>query len=263
MEKDFAVVKSKLLPDKYEYKSPLSKEFIAALKDNGVILNPSQKVYLNPSEVSKETREVKRFVSIFDVKGEALKENPERSGYTVTLEYKEKAGESDTRFAEAFRQKMYQLMDKQSRGALLSVQVNTKKMIDNMMDALGAMQNILIERERKTALFQFCKNHKIKTPIQLEIDMKKWVKDPKRQGNDKRYMRISIQDYDVTGMVANAINMPISKARMTHGTMIVHGSGMDMFFAIQHRVANAAKSAGYPKMFDDNRYIDKRYENRR
>ncbi|MCR4654715.1 MAG: hypothetical protein K5770_00570 [Lachnospiraceae bacterium] len=55
-------------------------------------------------------------------------------------------------------------------------------------------------------------------------------------------------------MVAEAVNLKVSKAQNTYGSLIIHGSGMDMGFALQSRVYQVACQVGYPDMFDRDMY---------
>ncbi len=103
-------------------------------------------------------------------------------------------------------------------------------------------------------IYDYVKRNKITTPIQLEIQLDKIVYDRNRQGNDARYFTVKINGETVTQMVAEATNLKISKARGTYGSLIIHGSGMDMGFALQDRMYRAAYQSGYPDMFDRDLY---------
>ncbi len=98
-------------------------------------------------------------------------------------------------------------------------------------------------------------NNKIKQPIKLELTLDKVVYDPHRQGKDTRYFKVCIGDANVSQMVANATNLKISKAKGTYNDLIIHGSGMDMGFALQDRMYRAAVRNGHPNMFDRSEYI--------
>lgn len=165
---------------------------------------------------------------------------------------------ADEQFAETFRDKMNQTISAFGKGVLqerLGADV-AYNLVDAMRDANAEMFVRLAERERKTALFKFVKAQGFKCPIELDIDMRKWVKDPAKQGNDRRYLRVLIRGRDVTRMVANAIDQPMSRRKDAPNTMIVHGCGMDMFFWVQNTVSKKAARAGYDGMFHDHRYRD-------
>lgn len=104
-------------------------------------------------------------------------------------------------------------------------------------------------------LYDFVRNKHFPTPIKLEIGLVKVVPDRDRCGNDARYFEVKIHGSTVTQMVAEATNLKISKARDTYNCLIVHGSGMDMGFALQDRLYHKASQAGYPNMFDKDEYI--------
>lgn len=110
------------------------------------------------------------------------------------------------------------------------------------------------------SLFTYITEKNISQPIQLEIGLDKIVYDKTRNGNDARYLTIKINKENVTQMIAEAVNLKISKAKDTYGSLIIHGSGMDMGFALQDRVYKAAYQAGYPNMFDRDiyKYLGKR-----
>ena len=115
------------------------------------------------------------------------------------------------------------------------------------------------------SLFTYVAEKNISQPIQLEIGLDKVVYDKTKNGNDARYFTIKINGENVTQMVAEAVNLKISKAQDTYGSLIIHGSGMDMGFALQDRVYHAACQAGYPNMFDRDiyKYLGKRIPGRR
>lgn len=104
------------------------------------------------------------------------------------------------------------------------------------------------------SLFTYVTEKNITQPIQLEIGLDKIVYDKTRNGNDARYFTVKINGENVTQMVAEAVNLKVSKARNSYGSLIIHGSGMDMGFALQDRVYRAACQAGYPDMFDRDMY---------
>ena len=117
-----------------------------------------------------------------------------------------------------------------------------------------------LEDVRKISLFAYVTRKNISQPIQLEIGLDKVIYDKTGNGNDTRYLTVRIDGKDVTQMVAEAANLKISKAQGTYGRLIIHGSGMDMGFALQDRVYRAAYQAGYPNMFDRDgyKYLGKR-----
>ena len=104
-------------------------------------------------------------------------------------------------------------------------------------------------------IYAWVLNNKIQQPIKLEIVLVKTVLDKAGNGNDARYFKVCIGGMNVTQMIAEATNLKLSKARNSYGCVIVHGSGMDMGFALQERMYRYACQAGYPKMFDMNDYI--------
>lgn len=110
------------------------------------------------------------------------------------------------------------------------------------------------------SLFTYVVEKNISQPIQLEIGLDKVVYDRTRNGNDARYLTVRINGENVTQMIAEAVSLKTSKAQDTYGSLIIHGSGMDMGFALQDRVYRAAYQAGYPDMFDRDgyKYLGKR-----
>lgn len=105
----------------------------------------------------------------------------------------------------------------------------------------------------ENAIYRYVERNHIKTPIQLEIGLDKVVYSP-YDGKDTRYLRVFINGKDVTTMVANATHHKISYARDTYGCLIIHGSNMDMGFALQDRMYRAAYIAGHKNMFDRDLY---------
>ena len=103
-------------------------------------------------------------------------------------------------------------------------------------------------------LYEWVLRNKIEQPIKLDIALEKIAYDKTGRGNDSRYFKVYIGGMNVTQMVAEAANLKLSKARDTRDCVIVHGSGMDMGFALQDRVQRAAYQAGYPNMFDRDLY---------
>lgn len=97
-------------------------------------------------------------------------------------------------------------------------------------------------------------------PIKLEIGLDKVVYDSTGNGKDTRYFTVKISGTDVTRLVAEATGLKLSRAKRTSGSLIVHGSGMDMGFFLQSRMYSAAYREGYPDMFDkdDYKYLGKR-----
>lgn len=99
-------------------------------------------------------------------------------------------------------------------------------------------------------LYNYIKINHIKTPLKLEIGLDKisndWI---------TRYFTIKINGNNVTGMVANALNVRISKAKDTFCSMIVHGCGMDMAFAIQYQLYKEFASVGLGNLIDRNNYV--------
>ncbi len=96
--------------------------------------------------------------------------------------------------------------------------------------------------------------HASTEPIKLEIGLDKFVPDSKKNGNDARYFSVFIGGKDVTALVAYATGLKTSTGYNTYGSIIIHGSGMDMGFALQSRMYSAACRDGYPDMFDKDEY---------
>ena len=126
----------------------------------------------------------------------------------------------------------------------------------------GELYAVLYDKTKRCTIFEFIKNQKLKTPVQLEIDMVKLKKDPFLQGNDRRYLKTYIDGRDVTAMVANAIDKKVSVGRNTFGTLMINGCGMDMFLAVQRQLHQRAERYGYHNMIDPYTYKNKFYENK-
>ena len=106
-------------------------------------------------------------------------------------------------------------------------------------------------------LIDYVKQNKITTPIKLKIGIVKVVPDRYRQGNDARYMRVYIEDIEVSRMVAEFTGLKVSHSRNAYETVIIHGSGMDMCFALADAVRSRAFYQGYPDMFsNDYKYME-------
>ena len=101
-------------------------------------------------------------------------------------------------------------------------------------------------------LFTYVAEQNILQPIQLKIGLDKIIY--KADGKEVRYLTVKIDKANVTQMVAEVVNLKVSKARDTYGSLIIHGSGMDVGKFIQESVFRAACQAGYPGMFDQNKY---------
>lgn len=110
------------------------------------------------------------------------------------------------------------------------------------------------------SIYKYVLDNHIEQPVQLEIGLDKVVYDRARNGKDARYFTVRIDGKNVTQMIAEAVGLKVSRARETYGSLIIHGTGMDMGFALQYRMYSAACQAGYPDMFDrdDYRYLGKR-----
>ena len=100
-------------------------------------------------------------------------------------------------------------------------------------------------------LIDYVKQNKIATPIKLKIGITKVVPDRYRQGNDARYMRVYIENVEVSRMVAEFTGLKVSHSRNAYETVIIHGSGMDMCFALADAVRSKAFYQGYPDMFSN------------
>ena len=103
-------------------------------------------------------------------------------------------------------------------------------------------------------LFDYVISNKISTPIKLGIGLHRVSYDRDHCGNDARYMKVYIEGKGVTQMVAEATNLGMSNAKDTKGCLIIHGSGIDIAFALQNRVSQKAIQAGYAQMFDRGGY---------
>lgn len=100
-------------------------------------------------------------------------------------------------------------------------------------------------------LIDYVIQNKIPQPVKLKIGIVKVVPDRYRQGKDARYMRVYINDIEVSRMVAEFTNLKVSHSRNAYETVIIHGSGMDMCFALAYAVRSKASYNGYPNMFAD------------
>ena len=106
-------------------------------------------------------------------------------------------------------------------------------------------------------LVHFIQNNHIETPVKLEIELIKLANRYSGTGNQSRYFRVSIGGKDLTQTIANIAGLKLSKARDTNGCLIIHGSGMDMGFALQDKIRRRACQEGYPDLFaDDYIYVD-------
>lgn len=110
------------------------------------------------------------------------------------------------------------------------------------------------------SIYNYVLQQNIKQPIKLEIELNKIAYDRNGCGNDARYFKVFINGKDVTTMVAAAVNLKMSYARNSYGCLIIHGSGMDMGFALQDKMYRASYQAGYPDMFDRDFYTYRGYK---
>lgn len=108
--------------------------------------------------------------------------------------------------------------------------------------------------EDSLALIKYIERNHIPTPVQLEMEMKKFIPDPRKQGHDRRYMRVYINGHDVTAMACNMTACTLSKAKDSYGCLITIGTGMDMFEWLQNTIACYATNMGYKDIFDDQLY---------
>ena len=90
----------------------------------------------------------------------------------------------------------------------------------------------------------------IKQPVKLKIRIEKCIPDRYHNGNDARYMRVWIEDKEVSRLVADFTKLKVSKSRDAYETVIIHGCGMDMCFALADSVRSRASYMGYHDMFD-------------
>lgn len=93
-----------------------------------------------------------------------------------------------------------------------------------------------------------------KMPIALHFKLHKMRYDKSQNGNDARYFRICFlgddgYQYDISRLIGSLLNLRISTAKDTVGDVIVHGSNMDMAYAVQAELRNLACNAGYPCLF--------------
>lgn len=100
-------------------------------------------------------------------------------------------------------------------------------------------------------LIDYVIQNNIPQPVELKIGIVKVVPDRYRQGNDARYMRVYIGDIEVSRMVAEFTGLKVSHSRNTYETVIIHGCGMDMCFALADNVRSRASYQGYPDMFSN------------
>lgn len=91
----------------------------------------------------------------------------------------------------------------------------------------------------------------IPQPVELKIQIVKVCPDRYRQGNDARYMRVWIGDTEVSRMVSEYTGLKLSKSRDAYESVIIHGCGMDMCFALSDCVRSRAKYDGYENMFSN------------
>lgn len=95
-------------------------------------------------------------------------------------------------------------------------------------------------------LINWIKNNNISTPVKLEIGLDKLI----CHYPETRYFTIKINGHTVTQMVANALGRKISK----YGSIIIHGGGMDMGFAVQNDLHYKACREGYNDFFNESEY---------
>ena len=86
-------------------------------------------------------------------------------------------------------------------------------------------------------------------PLKLDIGI-----DGVSVDGTTRYMTVKLGGYNITHMIAKAADYKISGSKQYRDSLIIHGCGMDMCFALQNRVYQRACNAGYPDMFDNNYY---------
>ena len=99
----------------------------------------------------------------------------------------------------------------------------------------------------------------IPQPIKLKIQIVKICPDRHRQGNDARYMRVWIDNTEVSRMVSEYTGLTLSKSRNAYETVIIHGCGMDMCFALVDVIRSRSMYEGYDNMFStDYQYIERR-----
>lgn len=98
-------------------------------------------------------------------------------------------------------------------------------------------------------LYQWINDNATTKPVQLEMHI-----DKIDRNRDIRYMKVMIDGYDVTQMVADAANLKMSKARDSYDDLIVRGSGMDMCFYVQDRLYHHACQDGHPDLIDPHSY---------
>ena len=101
-----------------------------------------------------------------------------------------------------------------------------------------------------SALTDYVINNNIPQPIKLKIQIVKTCLDRCGRGKDARYMRVWIGEHEVSPMVADAYGLKVSKSKNAYNTVIIHGCGMDMCFALANGIYRHACANGYPNMFD-------------
>ncbi len=70
-------------------------------------------------------------------------------------------------------------------------------------------------------------------PVRLGVSLHKVI-HRNWTGNDTRYFRVYLDNVEVTKNVAEILNYPLSKSSSSklYGCVLVHGSNMDMAFAL-------------------------------
>ena len=84
---------------------------------------------------------------------------------------------------------------------------------------------------------QFIRDHEcLHMPIMLDIGLHKLADRNHPKGNQKRYLKCYVGDFDITKFVAETTNLPFSEAKDSPGCVIIHGCGMDMGLALINRI---------------------------
>lgn len=96
--------------------------------------------------------------------------------------------------------------------------------------------------------------YNFETPITLNIGLEKLKDINNPDGDQKRYFSVFINDTDVTREIAALTGKNLSK----YGSIIMHGCGMDMFFALYDDIRKSASICGEEGLFDGYQNIGKR-----
>lgn len=93
-------------------------------------------------------------------------------------------------------------------------------------------------------LLDYVKEHDVKTPIRVELQIEKIDYGKNKTVTQTRYMRAYLNGNDVTDIVAKGASLSTSDRKDTNGCLIVRGSGRDMVNFVQQRLHHGASLAG-------------------